>query len=105
MKYLMTRIDGKDYCIDSTNVLEVVPLVHLQQLDKRFSIQYRGETIPVFDLCLLLRNRPHQKKFSTRIILLKLQNQICGLICEGVTDMTMNNSAAENLDLNGLIKV
>jgi chemotaxis signal transduction protein len=110
MKYLITRIDGKNYSIDAAHILEVVPLIHLHDGQKDTpslagEMEYRGKTIPVFDLSVILKNRPHQKKFSTRIVLLRLQDEVCGLICEGVTDLAADNSTAEHLDLNELSKL
>ena len=108
MKNVLVRTGDRSYAIDSRIVLEIVPLVELQtpKQDNPYltgTMLYRGQSIPVIDLCALLSARAHQKKFSTRIVVVRLKTQTVGLIAEGITDLVPENSSSEILDLQTLL--
>ena len=108
MKFAIT-IDDKSYAIDSSSIVEIIPLVQLHAANQENSaiageMNYHGNILPVIDLCMLLSNRTHQKKFSTRILIVQLETRMAGLIAERLTDLTpAEEKESCNLDLNLLV--
>ena len=108
MKFAIT-IDDKSYAIDSSSIVEIIPLVQLHNAKQQNSaiageMNYRGNVLPVIDLCMLFSNRPHQKKFSTRILVIQLEDRMAGLIAERLTDLSpVEAKDSQNLDLNTLV--
>lgn len=108
MKNVLIRTGDRAYAIDSRSVLEIVPLVELNRSENNAThltgtMQYRGQSIPVIDLCLLLSARPYQKKFSTRIVIIQMETQTAGLIAESVTDLIPEDAVCEKLDLPSVL--
>ena len=108
MKNVLVRAGDRAYAIDFRFVVEIVPLVELQifEGDNPYlagTMRYRGQSIRVIDLCALLSAHPHQKKFSTRIVVVQLENQTVGLIAESITDLVPEDSSSEMLNLNSLV--
>jgi chemotaxis-related protein WspB len=108
MKNVLIRTGDRAFAIDSRSVLEIVPVVELKRSDGSNpylagTMQYRGQSIPVIDLCLLLSARAHQKKFSTRIVIVRLESQTLGLIAESITDLVPDDALFEKLDLRSIL--
>src|SRR5688500_4214624 len=87
VKEILIRMEDNSYAIDASCVLEIVTLVQLEPVDKQSDyiagqMRYRGQILPVLDLFALLLGRTHQKKFSTRILIVQLETQTVGLIAE-----------------------
>ncbi|MCJ8279706.1 MAG: chemotaxis protein CheW [Rivularia sp. ALOHA_DT_140] len=116
MLFLLLAVDGKRYALESQKVVEVLPLVCLEMLPHSPEyiagiFNYRGQIVPVIDLCQLMRDKPCCEHFSTRIILIKHydngsenssqspKHSIFGLIAERVTD-TLQKSETELMDAN-----
>ncbi|MEM6401836.1 MAG: chemotaxis protein CheW [Cyanobacteria bacterium P01_D01_bin.116] len=116
MLFLLLTVDGKRYALESQKVVEVLPLVFLETLPHSPKyipgiFNYRGQIVPVIDLCQLMRDKPCCEHFSTRIILIKHydngsenssqspKHSIFGLIAERVTD-TLQKSETELMDAN-----
>ncbi len=109
MKEILIRMEGHSYAIDSSNLVEIVPLVQLDPAVRKNNLVagdmvYRGERLPVIDLCMMSLGRPHRKKFSTRILIVQLENRMIGLIAEDLTDLNSASDAplAQKLDLQVL---
>ena len=72
---LLTLAAGANrYAIDVARVVEVIPKVELRAVPHApvfvaGLLNYRGEVVPVLDLCLLLGIAASQDRLSTRIIL------------------------------------
>ncbi len=93
---LFETSDGR-YALDSRDVVEIIPLV----IPKKITaapvymagiINYRGEPVPVFDLCSIADGTPCKPLYSTRIILVRYplasgRQKLVGLIAERVTDV------------------
>jgi chemotaxis-related protein WspB len=108
MKNVLVKTGDRAFAIDSRLVLEIVPAVELKRSEKDNTylagmMQYHGQSIPVIDLCLLLSGRSHQKKFSTRIVLVAFNTQTLGLIAESVTDLVSEDAVFEKLDLASVL--
>lgn len=102
MLFLVFRLGQDRYALDATDVVEVVPLVHVKRLPHAPPglaglIDYRGEAVPVIDLSELALRQPAQRRMSTRIILLRHGHgsvPLLGLIAEKATT-TLRREAAE----------
>ena len=97
---MLTFSLGEDqYAISARQVVEVISLVKPQKLSQAPKylaglLNYRGDIIPIIDLCELLTKNQYSYKFSTRIIIVNyMSNQqkpyLLGLIAEKVTE-TLN---------------
>jgi len=88
---------GKDrYALDSSRVVEVLPLLGIKQIPQApagvvGAFNYRGKPVPVIDLSELALGRPARLHMSTRIIVVRYpggngtQHQL-GLIAEKATE-------------------
>ncbi|MBD2081751.1 chemotaxis protein CheW [Leptolyngbya sp. FACHB-17] len=96
MLLLLFHIAGDIYAIDSTHIVEVLPLVLLRkihQAPKHITgvFQYRNCIVPVVDLCQLIQGEPCRSRYSTRIMMLhyttkKGNRAYVGLLAERVTE-------------------
>lgn len=101
---LLFQVGEDHYVIPCKRIVEVIPLVKLQKLSQAPTyvtglLNYRGEIIPVIDLCELLTKNKHSYKFSTRIIVVNYMSEqqtpyLLGLIAEKVTE-TLNIQETE----------
>ncbi|QTA78031.1 Chemotaxis protein, CheW/CheV-like [Desulfonema limicola] len=84
------------YTISCEKVREIVPLMALKKVPNEADyfagfFNYRGEIVPVIDLCMLIQKQPCKMRLSTRIILAEysgknLKPYLLGLIAERVTE-------------------
>lgn len=96
MLVLLFYVGNHCYALESSCVVEVVPLVALKPLqpapDQVAGVfYYRNHLVPVIDLCRLLRGTPSHSYLSTRIILVEQPNlatpsPVWGLMAERVTE-------------------
>src|SRR5580698_2573092 len=97
MVALLFEVDGQRYGLDVTQVVKVLPSVHLRRLPRVPSyvagvFRYRGAMVPVIDLSQLIKGRPFTALMSTRIILVQLQansgaGRVLGLLAERATEI------------------
>jgi chemotaxis signal transduction protein len=76
MTILPFKIDDANYCINIDSVVEVIPLVQINRIPKSGEhllglINFRGDLLPVFDLCYYLKQKYTNRYLSTRIIIVK----------------------------------
>jgi len=92
------------YALECQRVVEVVSLIDLKKLPHAPEyvaglFNYRGQIVPVIDLCFLIQGTPCRRYLSTRIIIVNYQGsnadtssssqnqpQLVGLMAERVTD-------------------
>ncbi|RJP19945.1 MAG: chemotaxis protein CheW [Candidatus Omnitrophota bacterium] len=96
MLLLLLKIDQDQYGLDCRSIVEIIPCVPLRKSSQAPSgvagwLNYHGLTVPVIDLCVLLRGRSCRIRFSSRIILVHYRSKsdherFLGLLCEGVTE-------------------
>jgi chemotaxis-related protein WspB len=96
MLMLMFRLGDGRYALPTRDVVEVTPRVQLEPVAGAPGyvsglFNYRGEHVPVIDLCSVIRNRACEDCFTTRIILVDypLSNghrRVLGLLAEQVTE-------------------
>jgi chemotaxis-related protein WspB len=93
MLLLLFHIGNNLYAIETSKVVEILPMVMLRRVQPaRDSVvgvfNYRGRIIPAVDLCHLVSGKPSQTCYRTRIIL--VQNAAAarpiGLIAERVSE-------------------
>jgi chemotaxis-related protein WspB len=74
MLMLLFYLDTERYALNSKQVIEVAPLVELKKQPHTPNyvagvFNYRGQIVPVIDLCQLIQGRACHAHLSTRIIL------------------------------------
>ena len=99
MLMLLFQAGDNLYAIDSAQVVEVIPIVTLRPLNHvpeyiAGVFNYRGNLVPVVDLCRLLHHTDCRSRFSTRIMMVYYPTsdgtrQWLGLMAERVTE-TLN---------------
>lgn len=104
MLMLLFYVGPDRYALGCSQVVEVIPLVELRKLYHAPEymaglFNYRGRIVPVLDLCHLIQGSSSRPCLSTRIILVKYQQnnqneQLMGLMAERVTD-TVNVPASQ----------
>ncbi len=95
MLLLRFRIGGDWYGLDSRQVREVIPHVPLRVCPGAPAyvaglFNYRGQVVPVVDLCRLMGGAPPTPRLSTRIMIVTYTGQqgvprTLGLLAEAVT--------------------
>ncbi len=111
MLFLLFETSDDRYALDSRDVVEIIPLV----IPKKITaapvymagiINYRGEPVPIFDLCSLADGTPCKPLYSTRIILVRYPlasggQKLVGLIAERVTDVIKSDH--QDLRASGIL--
>ncbi|MFK3651553.1 chemotaxis protein CheW [Lysobacter enzymogenes] len=96
MLFLVFQLDAERYAIEAATVAAVLPRVQLRRLPQAHDavagvFDYRGEVVPVIDLCRLALARPAREAMSTRIVLADYADRAgkarrLGLLAERVVD-------------------
>ena len=96
MLYLLFHVKDESYAVDVRVVIEVVPRVKLRSIPKAPEyvaglLNYRGEGVPVLDLCMLLHGKSCAAVFGSRMVLVQYPDargalRVLGLLAEQVTD-------------------
>lgn len=104
MLFILFHIGKDRYAIDSRRVKEVVPMVDLKKLPHAPSyiaglFRYRGQVVPVIDLCSLIGNGPCCPHLSTRIMLVDYRaladstSHVLGIMAERIVEtISVGNS-------------
>jgi len=103
MLYLLFQLGQHRCALETSRVVEVVPLLALQQLPQAPSgvagiFNYRGRPVPAVDLGLLTLGQPASERFSTRIIIVNYPsdngtNHLLGLVAERVTELLRRDAS------------
>jgi len=101
MLLLLFEIYNGRYALDTNQIIEIVPLVKLKKIPATPDyvaglMNYRGDGLPVVDLCQLVDKQPHEDALSTRIIIVRypIENKgyrPLGLIANNVTETIITN--------------
>jgi len=91
MLLLSFKIGHDDYVIDTTDVVEIIPLVSLKEIpgcDTAVAglLNYHGASVPVIDLNTLCGQNSQVKTLTTRIILVRYEGKVLGLITSSVSE-------------------
>ena len=97
MQYLLFHADGERYLLASDRITEVVPQVPLRSLPGAPAfvaglMNYRGEALPVIDVCRLLAGYACAAHLSTRVLVVRVDlpgqgARDIGLLVERATEM------------------
>ena len=97
MLLLLFETSTGRYALDSQQIIEIIPLLVPKKIPGAPDyvagiINYRGDPVPVFDLCALAGGSPSNHYYSTRIVLVHYpldteQERMIGLIAERATDV------------------
>lgn len=103
MLFLQFQLGKDRYALDSSQVVEVLPLLGIKQIPQTvFGVvgvfNYRGRPVPVIDLSELALGRPALRHMSTRIIVVLHPGgngtpHPLGLIAEKATETVHRNPA------------
>jgi chemotaxis-related protein WspB len=110
MLMLLFYINNQRYALASQQVVEILPLVTLNTLPhapEYFAgvFNYRGQVVPVLDLCQLMRGKPCSQHLSSRIILVNYgggdttKSSVVGLMAERVVE-TLHKLELQLVDTN-----
>jgi chemotaxis-related protein WspB len=104
MLFLQFYVGDSAYALETSKVVEVVPLViftKVYQVPKYVTgvFNYRGLIVPAFDFSIMINGNPSRSFLSTRIIILNYPKddghpRYLGLIVEKVTE-TINKPLSE----------
>lgn len=96
MLFLLLKVKDANYAVSAREVIEVVPRVDLLALPKAPAfvaglLNYRGDAVPVLDLCVLMHGAPCAAVFGSRIVLVHYRHsqqtpRVLGLIVARVTE-------------------
>lgn len=94
MLYLLLNAGSDTYALATTSVVAVVPLAALKAAPGAGAavlgiLNFRGQPVPVVDCGVLLSGQPSAARYSTRIILQRVElggrERLLGLVGEDVT--------------------
>ena len=96
MLFLQFQLDQDRYLVDSSQVVEVLPLLSIKQIPQApvgvaGAFNYRGKPVPVIDLSELALGRKARLQMSTRLIIVHYPDgkgtlHLLGLIAEKATE-------------------
>ncbi len=97
MLFLLFQLGHDRYALEASRVVEILPFVELKRIPRAPAgvagiFNYRGQPVPVVDLCELTLGRPASERLSTRILVVNYpdaagQNHLLGLVAENATEM------------------
>jgi len=103
MLFMKFKINGNSYLLTARDIIEVVPYANLQKIPKAPAylaglMNYRGGTVPVVDICLLMCDKPSQNNLSSRIAMVDYRDNdgqtVCiGLLIEHLTETVEYNES------------
>jgi chemotaxis-related protein WspB len=96
MLMVLFHLGDSRYALPVTDVIEVTPRVELESIAHTPDyvaglFNYRGQHVPVIDLCCALHHQPCPDSFTSRIILVEFplqggETRILGLLAARVTE-------------------
>lgn len=102
MLMLLFNLSNSRYAIAARTVVEIAPLVRLEAIARAPDyiaglFNYRGQHVPVVDLCRLIAGRGCEDSFTSRVMLVEFplpdkRVRLLGLLAERVTE-TVNIDA------------
>jgi len=103
MLFMKFKINDNSYLLAARDIIEIVPYAKLQKIPKAPAylaglMNYRGGTVPVVDICMLMSDQPCQFKLSSRIAMVDYKDDegqtVCiGLLIEHLTETVIYNES------------
>ncbi|CAG1001693.1 Chemotaxis protein CheW [Methylophilaceae bacterium] len=89
MLFMQFKIDDDRYVIEAKDIIEIVPFANLKRIPKAPPyvaglLNYRGDTVPVIDVCFLMSEKLCEFKLSSRIALVNYKDDEGKLVCLGL---------------------
>ncbi len=102
MLFLLFQVGADRYALETSRVVEVVPLLEFKRLPNAPKgvagfFNYRGQPVPAVDLSELTLGRPAVERLSTRIVIVRQvdsegKEHLLGLIAEHATEVVHKES-------------
>lgn len=96
MLFLQFKVKDNRYILEAKDIIEIVPYANLKRIPKAPPyvaglLNYRGDTVPVLDICFVMSDKPCEAKLSSRIALANYkddddQSACIGLLIEHLTE-------------------
>ena len=103
MLFMQFTIDNDRYLLEAKDIVEIVPFANLKRIPKAPPyvaglLNYRGDTVPVVDVCYLMSDKLSELKLSSRIALVNYKNDMgeptcIGLLIEHLTETVRFNES------------
>lgn len=103
MLFMQFTIDKDRYLLEAKDIIEIVPFANLKRIPKAPPyvaglLNYRGDTVPVIDICYLMSDKLCEQKLSSRIALVNYQSDRgelvrIGLLIEHLTETVRFNES------------
>lgn len=89
MLFMQFKINDDRYVIEAKDIIEIVPYANLKRIPKAPPyvaglLNYRGDTVPVIDVCFLMSEKLCELKLSSRIALVNYKDDDGKLVCIGL---------------------
>ena len=89
MLFMQFKIKDDRYVIEAKDIIEIVPFANLKRIPKAPPyvaglLNYRGDTVPVIDVCFLMSEKLCELKLSSRIALVNYKDDDGKLVCLGL---------------------
>ena len=89
MLFMQFKINDDRYVIEAKDIIEIVPFANLKRIPKAPPyvaglLNYRGDAVPVIDICFLMSEKLCELKLSSRIALVNYKDDDGKLVCIGL---------------------
>ena len=100
MLFMQFKVNDNRYLLDVKDIVEIIPFANLKRILKAPAyvaglLNYRGDAVPVIDVCYLMNNKPSESKLSSRIAMVNYKDDnhsVCiGLLIEHLTETVRYN--------------
>lgn len=101
MLFMQFKINNDRYLLEAKDIIEIVPYANLKRIPRAPQsvaglLSYRGDAVPVMDICFLMSDKPCELKLSSRIALVNYkdvseQSVRIGLLIEHLTETVRFN--------------
>ena len=96
MLFLQFKVGDDRYVLEVKDIIEIVPFARLKRIPKAPPymsglLNYRGNTVPIIDICYLMSDKVSELKLSSRIALINYstndgKSSCIGLLSEHMTE-------------------
>lgn len=101
MLFMQFKINNDRYLLEAKDIIEIVPYANLKRIPRApvymtGLLSYRGDAVPVMDICYLMSDKPCELKLSSRIALVNHKDEDgqtvrIGLLIEHLTETVRFN--------------
>ena len=100
MLFMQFKVNDNRYLLDVKDIVEIIPFANLKRILKAPAyvaglLNYRGDAVPVIDVCYLMSDKACEVKLSSRIAMVNYKDDnhsVCiGLLIEHLTETVRYN--------------